>query len=226
MVVVAAVVLDVAAAPATVVEVFGFVVVVVVAVFVSGGRIASTGRKRSSAVLPTSRRALSRSRTPGRSMITFDALPADLGLGDTERVDPAADDVDGLVERRLVLHLADRREHDGDPALQVQAEHRPVVREQRGHERADDEHHERHGQVPEVAPHQSSSPARSRSTDCECGSAGSLVRPEVGRVAVGRQVDPAGHGGRAAHGLTGQRQHDAGRDLDVELVSDISRIVP
>ena len=61
---------DVAPAAAVVFEVFFFVVVVVEFCVVSAVT-PNTGRKRSCAVLPTRRRALSRSRTPGRSMMTL-----------------------------------------------------------------------------------------------------------------------------------------------------------
>src|SRR5947207_1496809 len=67
VVVVAAVLDEVAPAAAFFFDVLFLVVVVVL---VSGATYASTGRNRSSAVLPTRRRALSRSFTPGRSMIT------------------------------------------------------------------------------------------------------------------------------------------------------------
>ena len=49
------------------------------------------------------------------------ALADDLGLGDAEGVDPAADDLDGVVER-LVRHVVGGLEDHRHAALQVEAQ--------------------------------------------------------------------------------------------------------
>ena len=102
------------------------VVVVVAAVVLRGdsdGTSASTGRNRSSAVLPTSAIglvAVLHTREVDDDVV---ALAADLGLGDAEAVDPVADDVDGDVERcrRVNSPTGDRHR---DAALEVEAERR------------------------------------------------------------------------------------------------------
>ena len=91
---------------------------------------ASTGRKRSSAVLPTSAIGLVAVLHAGQVDDDVAPLARDLRLGDAEGVDPVADDVDGHVEG-VGLELADRREHDRHAALEVEAEHRLVTALQR-----------------------------------------------------------------------------------------------
>ena len=63
-----------------------------------GGASASTGRNRSSAVLPTSALGLVAVLHAGQVDDDVVALAGDLGLGDAEAVDPVADDVDRDVE--------------------------------------------------------------------------------------------------------------------------------
>ena len=127
-------------------------VVVVVAAFAcaaSDGSCATTGRKRSSAVLPTSATALARSFTPGRS-ITMSLPWREISrLDGAEAVDPVADDVDGDVEG-IGLVLADRREHHRDAALEVEAEYGFVAAGERREEHADhdDERHHQEDDVP------------------------------------------------------------------------------
>ena len=109
----------------------------------------TTGRKRSSAVLPDQCDGLVAVLHAGEVDDDVAPLPGDLGLEGAEGVDPVADDVDGDVERVGPV-LPDRRQHDRGAALQVEAEHRLVVARERREERADhdDQRHDQEDDVP------------------------------------------------------------------------------
>ena len=79
------------------------------------------------------------------------ALAVDLGLGDTEGVDPVGDDLDRGVQGREIGALH-REQHDRDPALQVETELRAAVAEQRREEREEDQH-DGDGEKPDLTAH-------------------------------------------------------------------------
>ena len=125
--------------PAAVVVEPGFVVVVVaVPATAVYGTKSVTARNWSSAVRPDEGERLLAVLRAGQVDDDGVALAVDLGLRDAERVDPVGDDLDRGVQGREVGALH-REEHDRDPALEVEAELRAAVAEQRPEEREQDQ---------------------------------------------------------------------------------------